>query len=121
MSDNIAVMISTCDTQRLWSALSLVAAQAARGLQVAVFFSGDAARITHQNFIFPHDRHYQEKGVTTPGQLIDSCLELSVAFTVCQTGMHLCDVTSDQLRPGMTAGGLLAWLSEQKNSTLLFA
>jgi peroxiredoxin family protein len=120
MSDRLAVVVSTCDVPRLWSLLSLVAAHAARGGQAAVFLSGDAARIAQQTFVFSADHIYEEKGVATPAQLLESCLDLSVHVTVCQTGMHLCDMTADQLKPGMTTGGMLAWLTEHKDSELLF-
>jgi peroxiredoxin family protein len=121
MTKSLALLVSTCDEARYWSLLSLAAAKAALGVRVSVFLSGDATALARREAVFVSDHRYQQKGVATLAQLMDSCLELSVAFTVCQTGMHLCDIAIDQLRSGMTPGGLMAWLSEQKNSELIFA
>jgi predicted peroxiredoxin len=121
MTSNFALLVSTCEEARYWSLLSLAAAKAALGVRVSVFLSGDAAALARRDTVFVSDQSYQQKGVATLAQLMDSCLELSVAFTVCQTGMHMCDMTADQLRVGMTPGGLMAWLSDPKNSELIFA
>ncbi len=113
-------MIASDDEQRLWSALSLAAAQAARGHPVSLFFSGHAAACAVQNYGAALDAGHKQKGAPTIADLFASCADLGVHLCVCQTGLHLVDMSADRLRPGCEATGLIAWLAGTKDAQLMF-
>jgi predicted peroxiredoxin len=120
MDKGLALIVSTADEQRFWSALSLAAAKAALGVEVAIFLSGHAARLAAPDYISGLALAHHAKGVATIADLLSSCLELGVSFAICQTGMHLCEVHADQLAHHHVPTGLVAWLAAHREHNLIF-
>ncbi len=112
MADVFSILVATADEKILWSALSLAAAQAARGKTVSLFLSGYAAGVARPDFVASTDAHHNALGVATLQALFASCAELTVEIHVCQTGMALCALTADSLRAGATPAGLISWLAQ---------
>jgi predicted peroxiredoxin len=120
MANKIAIIVVSADEQRLWSALSYAAANAALGKSVSLFFSGDAAACCRAEYRASAEALHVAKGVATIAELFSSCQGLGADFSVCQTGMQLCDVTAADLNPEVLPSGFLAWLVGKPEMPVVF-
>lgn len=120
MAKSYAILISSPDDMKLWSALSLATAQAALGKSVAVFLSGHAASCARTTFVSPLDGRHAAQGVATIAELFAACADFQIEIHVCQTGMLLHDLVPESLRVGAVPGGLIDWLSRVKSPDATF-
>jgi predicted peroxiredoxin len=120
MADARAILISTADENRLWSALSLAAAHAALGFEVSIFFSGAAACAAHGIYAGAGSAAHEARGIASVPELFVSSIQLGVAFSVCQTGMAMCDMTAEDVKPEIQITGLLSWLALHRDASFIF-
>lgn len=107
----LAVIIGTTAHDRAHAALSLAAASAALGRDVALYLHADAARLMDAAFHCAEDARFAAAGVPTIGELLASVIELGVAITICQTGLALNGLAADTLPGPAEAGGLVDFLA----------
>ena len=89
---------------RLTTALTLAAAAAALGRDVAILFDGPSvAALVH------------------PGPLLAAALDLGVRVTACQTGLADARIAVAALPAGVMTGGMVAFLAAATDAQLLLA
>lgn len=114
----LAIIIGSAAHDRLHAALSLAAAAAALGRDVAVYFHADAATVADPATKWAEDTRFTAVGAPTIGELVESTLELGAAFTVCQTGLALADLTAMEIDPRFEPGGLVDFLGRAGDSEI---
>lgn len=117
----LALVIGTIAHDRLHAALSLAAASAALGRQVALYLHADAVRIVDPAMRWPEDARFAAAGAPTIRELIDSAEALGVSVTACQTGLALTGLAAGALGPGIEPGGLIDFLSRAGDVEVLLA
>jgi predicted peroxiredoxin len=100
----LGIIIGGTDLSRLGTALTLAASQAALGARVRLLFDGDAVRLA-----------------TTRDELFESCLELGVAVTLCQSGLASAGLEAATLDPRFEYGGIVGWLAALGEDRLILA
>lgn len=100
----LGIVVAGTDPERLRSALTLAAAQAALGARSRLLLDGDSVRLA-----------------ATPGELLETCLDLGVTVTLCQTGMAAAGMTPGKLDVRFDYGGMVGWLAELGEDRLLLA
>jgi predicted peroxiredoxin len=99
----LAIIVSA-DGARLATALTLAAAAAALRRSVTMLFDG--ASVT---------------ALAAPDPLLAAALDLGVRVTACQTGLADTGMSAADLPPGVTSGGMVAFLAQAGDAQLLLA
>ena len=99
----LAVVVSD-GGPRLATALSLAAAAAALGRDVAILFDGASVAT-----------------LGTPDPLLAAAIDLGVAVVACQTGLADAGMTAADLPPGVVTGGMVGFLAQAADAQLLLA
>ncbi len=115
----LAIILAEPRDERVWTAFSLAATTAAIGRTVAIFLSGQAAEIAAKTYTSGGDGKRSAYCVATIAELFETCLEFGVRFTVCQTGLHLCEIPADDVHVAVECGGLMGFLQHHKTDELL--
>lgn len=115
----LAIIVAEPRDERVWAAFSLAASAQVAGRRVGLFLSGHAAEIAARHWSGPGEKKRRAYCVPTIADLWDSLDELGVAITVCQTGMHLCELEADALRPGCDPGGMVGFLLAHKGAEVV--
>ena len=89
---------------RLTTALTLAAAAAALGRDVAILFDGPSVG-----------------ALTMPDPLLAAALDLGVRITACQTGLADAGIAAAGLPAGVMTGGMIAFLAAAADAQLLLA
>lgn len=110
----LAIILAEPRDERVWTALSLAATTAATGRTVSVFLSGHASEIAAKSFTSGGDGKRSAYCVATIAELFETCLELGVRFTACQTGLHLCELTVEDIHIAIDSGGMMGFLQLYK-------
>lgn len=118
MMRGLAIIIGSAAHDRLHAALSLAAAAAALGRDVAVYFHADAASVADPAMRWDEDARFAAAGAPTIGELLESTLELGAVFTVCQTGLALADLAAIEIDPRLEPGGLVDFLGRAGDSEI---
>ena len=100
----LGIIVADIDPVRFRTALTLAAAQAALGGRTRMLLDNAAVRLA-----------------ADADELLESCFELGVSVTLCQTGLALAGLQADRLNPRFTYGGMLGWLAELGDDRLLLA
>ena len=100
----LGIIVADIDPVRFRTALTLAAAQAALGGRTRMLLDNAAVRLA-----------------ADADELLESCFELGVSVTLCQTGLALAGLQADRLDPRFTYGGMLGWLAELGDDRLLLA
>lgn len=99
----LAIVVSE-NGPRLATALTLAAAAAALGRDVAMLFDGaSVAALAH------------------PGPLLAAALDLGVRVTACQTGLADAGMSAADLPPGVISGGMVAFVAGASDAQLMLA
>ncbi len=115
----LALILAEPRDERVWTVLSLAATAAALGRTVSIFLSGNAAEIAANRYQSGGDSKRSAYCVATVAELFESCLELGVRFTVCQTGLHLCELAAEDVHVAIECGGLTGFMQQHKTDELL--
>jgi predicted peroxiredoxin len=115
----LAILLVEPRDDRVWAAFSLAASAQVAGRRVQLFLSGAAAEIAARGWQAAGEKKRRAYCVPTIADLWDSLDELGVPITVCQTGMHLCELEADALRPGCEPGGMVGFLLTLKGAELV--
>lgn len=115
----LAIIVGSAAHDRLHAALSLAAASAALGREISVYLHAEAVRIADPAAVWDEDTRFAAAGAPTLRELIDSAVELGVAITACQTGLALAGLSAESLKPGITAGGLIDYLSRAGGAEIM--
>ena len=100
----LGIVIGGTDASRLGTALTLAASQAALGARVRLLFDGDAVRLAMAR-----------------DELLESCLELGVTVTLCQSGLASAGLEAAALDPRFEYGGMVGWLAGLAEDRLILA
>jgi hypothetical protein len=61
------------------------------------------------------------RSVAAPNELLESCLELGVTVTLCQSGLAAAGLEAAALDPRFEYGGMVGWLAELEEDRLILA
>ncbi|WP_294392891.1 DsrE family protein [uncultured Sphingomonas sp.] len=111
----LAVLVSSDDPARLRTALGLAAAQAALGGRASLFF--DALAVP----VLGRCEQVRSDDLPSLAALLDTCLDMNVAVTVCQTGLAAAGLRAEDLDPRLTFGGMIGLLSVLPDARLVIA
>lgn len=103
MSGMLAIIVADGRGPRLATALTLAAAAAALGREVAMLFDGASVAALRR----PADG------------LLAAALDFGVTITACQTGLADTQMTADDLADGITTGGMVGFLAAVGDAQLL--
>lgn len=106
----LKIVLLTPDAERYRGALTLAAAHAALGGEVALFFQLEAAALLRRPFTAPNDAEHIATGLPALAELMDDATELGVRLIACQSGMELCGMVAQDLPPGVNVGGPVSFL-----------
>ena len=119
--DKLSLVVFSASFERVHYALCLAAAAAATNRPVTLFFTMGATQS-----LLPdgwrslssteglNDAALQSRNVVGFQDLLDSCLELGVAFMVCEMGLQALGLKMADLDPNIpiTAGGIVTFLAD---------
>jgi hypothetical protein len=100
----LSIIVAGPDVVRFRSALTLAAAQAALGGRTRLLLDSAAVGLAAK-----------------PDELLDSCLELGAAVTLCQSGLALAGLEATGLDPRFDYGGMVGWLADLGDDRLILA
>ena len=100
----LGIIIAGLDLARFRTALTLAAAQAALGGRVRILLDGESVSLA-----------------AVPDALFDSCFELGVTVTLCQTGLAGAGLDATMLDPRFDYGGMVGWLAALGEDRLVLA
>ena len=90
----LGLIVAGVDPVRFRTALTLAAAQAALGARVHILLDSGAVTLASE-----------------PAALLESCFELGVDITLCQTGLAEAGLDASTLDPRFSQGGMVGWLA----------
>ncbi len=102
--DMTVLAIVVGDPARLPTALTLAAAAAALGRDVAMLFDGGSVT-----------------ALAAPDPLLATALELGVRIVACQTGLADAGIAAAALPPGVTTGGMVGFLAAAGDAQIVLA
>lgn len=102
----LTIILTGRDAERLYSALSIAATQAAAGGGARIFCEGLSTALLADQTPALFDSQRQTNGLPTLSELREEALVLGVRLIACQGGMALAGLALDQLGDGVEAGGL---------------
>jgi peroxiredoxin family protein len=100
----LSIIVADVDPVRFRTALTLAAAQAALGARSRMLLDNAAVPLAANS-----------------DELLESCFELGVSVTLCQSGLALAGLQADRLDPRFAYGGMLGWLADLGEDRLLIA
>lgn len=115
----LKIVLLSPDPERFRGALTLAAAQAALGAEVAIFLQLEAAAVLRQPLTAPNDAAHMANGLPTLAELMSDATELGVRLIACQSGMELCGMEADDLPSGATVGGPVSFLQSVEDGDRL--
>lgn len=106
----LKIVLLTPNAERFRGALTLAAAQAALGAEVAIFCQLEAAGLLKHPPAAPNDAAHQNHGLPPLSELMEDAAELGVLIVACQSGMELCGMKVEDLPTGTIIGGPVSFL-----------
>jgi predicted peroxiredoxin len=97
-----AIIVAGTDAPRFQTALTLAASYAALGGRVRLLLDGEAVRLAPSG-----------------GKLLDSCFDLGVTVTLCQSGLAAAGLGASALDPRFDYGGMVGFLADLGEDRLL--
>jgi peroxiredoxin family protein len=130
--DKLSVFVFSGAFDRVHYALAIASAAAATNRAVTLFFTMGAVRALVQagadgvpgwvglagcedgGDAAARDASYAEKGIATFEELLSACVELGVAFQVCEIGLKAEGIEAARLRADVPvkAGGIVSFLGD---------
>lgn len=107
---DLRIIVTTADAERLRGALVLACAQAALGGRASLFLQLDAVALLRPPIDAPLDETHRAAGLPSLAMVLEEALALGVTMLACQSGLALCQLTADQLPPGVEIGGPVSFL-----------
>lgn len=101
----LAIIVAGADGARFRTALTLAAAHAALGGRTRLLLDGDAVRL----------------GVPPGDALLESCFDLGVAITLCQSGLAAAGLDAASLDRRFGYGGMVGLLADLGDDRLVIA
>lgn len=99
----MAIIVAGIDDARFRTALTLAAAHAALGGRTRLLLDGESVRLVAEE----------------ESELLQSCLELDVAITLCQSGLAAAGLDAAALDPRLDYGGMVGFLADVGADRLL--
>jgi len=100
----LAIIVAGTDPARFRTALTLAATQAALGARTRLLLDGESVRLA-----------------TTRDELLESCFELGVTITLCQSGLAAAGLDAVSLDPRFEYGGMVGLLADLGEDRLVLA
>ena len=108
----LILIAATADAERLRSALTLAAGQAALGAKATIFLHLDAVALLRPPMAAPRDPAHRAAGLPDLATLLDEALGIGVTLIACQSGLALAGMTTADLPAGIGIGGPVALLQQ---------
>jgi predicted peroxiredoxin len=115
----LTIILTGNDPEKLYSALSIAAAQAATGAATRIFFEGLSVGLLADQAPLPRDKERQSQGLPSLAELRHEATELGVGLIACQGGMALAKLDIDQLGKETEAGGLIGLMTSLGDDRLV--
>ncbi|WP_298016201.1 DsrE family protein [uncultured Parasphingopyxis sp.] len=115
----LTILLTSDDAERLFSALSIAAANAAAGGAARIFCEGLAVRTLIEGTTATQDQPRKAAGLPTLSQLREEAAALGVVLIACQGGMALAGLTIGRLGPDVEAGGLTSVMTSLGDDRLI--
>ena len=100
----LGIIVAGSDNARYRTALTLAAAHAALGGRTRILLDGESVRLADVR-----------------DDLLESCFELGVTITLCQSGLAAAGLAADRLDPRFSYGGMVGWLADLGEDRLVLA
>lgn len=117
----LAIIFAEANHARLHGGLSLALAAAAFGRPTRLFFQGESVCALQRGRNWAGDKAYQASGLPSLAELLVQAAEIGIGMMACESGLHLCGMNRTSLVEGTETGGLVAFLADARNDSLLFA
>lgn len=118
ITEKIVVVLNHDDEQSVMAALVMSAAIAATGDQVLLFIQPGGARILKKGAL----EEYQDlKGQPDPLELFDAILVLEGRVILCELGLPIWDMTSEDLVEGVEVMMASTFLFEAEGAKMTFS
>ncbi|MET0268877.1 MAG: peroxiredoxin [Sphingomonas sp.] len=101
----LTILLAAADAERLRTALSLAAAQAALGGAAHVFCQNEAVALLRPPVAGERDAAHAAAGLPTLAALLGEALALGVTITACQSGLALTGTDARALDARIAFGG----------------
>lgn len=116
----LAVVFAEANHARLHGGLSLALSAAALGRPVRLFFQGEAVCALQVGRHWAGDKSYKAGGLPMLSDLLEQAVGLGTPMMACESGIHLCGLSSPGLIAGVETGGMVAFLADARDDELLF-
>jgi len=100
----LGIIVAGTDMVRFRTALTLAAAQAALGGRTRILLDSGAVPLAANR-----------------NELLESCFELGVDVTLCQSGLAEAGLAASALDPRFSYGGMVGWLADLGTDRLVIA
>jgi predicted peroxiredoxin len=107
----LALIVVSAEPERLSAALLLARCEIALGGAAQLFFQGHAVQCLGGSAA--------DEMEPSLGALLDEALEDGVRMIACQSALALCALSADQLRKGVTIGGMIGFLADMRDNARL--
>lgn len=101
----LTIVLGEAAPERLRTALTLAAANAALGGRTRLFLQGDAVALLRPPLAAPEDARHAAAGLPTLSQLWGEAVGLGMEAIACQSGLALAGMEASALASGVTVGG----------------
>ena len=108
----LSIIVAMAEGRRFCAALETAMAASALGQPARIFLQGDAVAMLRAPAAFAGDGARRAAGLPDLAALLGEAAAMGVDIVACQSGMALSGLTTDQIVPGITAGGPVAFLAD---------
>jgi len=115
----LTILVATGDADRFHAALTFAAAAAAGGDKVRIHLHEGAVALVRSPMEAPMDASRLSAGIPPLNALLDECLALEVAISLCQSGLAMAAMDMADLDDRFEAAGPVAVLAETGEDRLL--
>ena len=122
--DKLSIIVFSGNYERVHYALVLASAAAATGKPVTLFFTMEGTRALCPGWAdAAKEAACAAKGIGTFEELLSACVELGVAFMVCEMGRRAADISPGDLREDVPVaeGGAVTFMADaSRHGAMLF-
>lgn len=102
----LTIIVAGVDPERLRTALTLLASQAALGGRSRLFVDGAGVGLFRPPITVSGDDGYAAAGLPRLRELLDTALELGARVILCQSGLALAALEAASIDPRLEFGGM---------------